>query len=30
MKKIEKQIQQLETQILENHVNKEKELLIIT
>ena len=28
MKKIEKQIQQLETQILENHVNKEKELLI--
>ena len=28
MKKIEKQIQQLETQILENHVTKEKELLI--
>ena len=28
MKKLEKQIQQLETQILENHVNKEKELLI--
>lgn len=28
MKKIEKQIQKLETQILENHVNKEKELLI--
>ena len=28
MKKIEKQIQQLETQILENHVTKERELLI--
>lgn len=28
MKKIEKKILQLETQILENHVNKEKELLI--
>ena len=28
MKKLEKQIQQLETQILENHVTKEKELLI--
>mgnify|MGYP000141175593 CR=1 FL=1 len=28
MKKIEEKIQQLETQILENHVTKEKELLI--
>ena len=28
MKKIEEKIQQLETQILENHITKEKELLI--
>jgi Fe-Mn family superoxide dismutase len=28
MKKIEEKIQQLETQILENHINKEKKLLI--
>jgi len=28
MKKIKEKIQQLETQILENHITKEKQLLI--
>ena len=28
MKKLEEKVQQLENQILENHVNEEKELLI--